>query len=183
MNVSETNLPGVLVIDPDVFSDCRGFFLEGFHVEKYRSIGIEESFVQDNLSRSTRGTLRGLHAQRLNPQGKLVSVTKGAVFDVAVDINPESATFATWFGIELNDENHRQLWIPAGYAHGFQVLSDSADFFYKCTDLYHPEDEIGVIWNDSDLAISWPVTNPTVSEKDQRLPTIKTVWDDPTPDT
>ena len=173
LNVIQTELDGVLVIEPKSFGDARGFFLETFQAERYRELaGIDLPFVQDNHSRSTRGVLRGLHAQRAHPQGKLVRVARGEVFDVAVDINPTSDTFGKWVGVNLSDENHRQMWVPPGYAHGFVVLSEVADFEYKCTDLYYPEDEIGVIWNDSQVNIDWPISNPVISEKDARLPTL-----------
>lgn len=173
MNVIETVLPGVLIIEPKVFGDHRGFFLESFQVERYREAGIALPFVQDNHSRSRRGVLRGLHFQRTRPQGKLVSVSRGAVYDVAVDINPQSPTCGRFVGVELNDENHRQLWVPPGYAHGFCVISDTADFQYKCTDLYFPEDEGGLRWNDPQLDIPWPVENPSLSDKDQHNPTLR----------
>ncbi|MFJ2331017.1 dTDP-4-dehydrorhamnose 3,5-epimerase [Pseudomonas helleri] len=172
MNVIETALAGVLIIEPKVFGDQRGFFLEGFQTERYRDAGITLPFVQDNHSRSQHGVLRGLHFQRTRPQGKLVSVSRGSVYDVAVDINPESPTCGQFVGIELNDENHRQLWIPPGYAHGFCVLSETADFHYKCTDLYYPEDEGGLIWNDPEVNIPWPVDAPKLSAKDQCNPTL-----------
>ncbi len=173
MKVVETALPGVLIIEPTVHGDGRGFFLETFHAERYRrEAGIELPFVQDNHSRSGRGVLRGLHAQRRHPQGKLVRVTQGEVFDVAVDIRTGSATFGRWAGATLSDGNHRQLWVPPGFAHGFVVLSETADFVYRCTDYYHPEDEIGVRWDDPELAIDWPVSAPLLSAKDQMLPTL-----------
>ena len=172
MQVIKTKLPGVLIIEPKVFGDARGFFLESFHAERYAAAGITLPFVQDNHSRSARGVLRGLHFQRTRPQGKLVSVSRGAVFDVAVDINPASPTCGQYVGVELTDENHRQLWIPPGYAHGFCVLSDVADFQYKCTDLYCPEDEGGLLWNDPDVNIAWPISQPLLSAKDQANPTL-----------
>jgi dTDP-4-dehydrorhamnose 3,5-epimerase len=173
VNVIQTHLPGVCIIEPRVHGDARGFFIETFQAERYRqSAGITLPFVQDNHSRSARGVLRGLHAQNPHPQGKLVRVSRGAVFDVAVDIDPRSPTFGRWVGVELSDENHRQLWIPPGYAHGFQVISEYADFEYKCTDYYYPEAEIGVIWNDPELAIPWPIPDPKLSAKDLRLPTL-----------
>lgn len=174
MKVIETRLPGVRIIEPKAFGDSRGFFVETFQVERYRELaGIELPFVQDNHSRSTRGVLRGLHAQNPHPQGKLVRVSTGSVFDVAVDINPHSPTFGQWVGVELSDTNHRQLWIPPGYAHGFQVLSDIADFEYKCTDYYHPEAEVGVIWNDPEVGIEWPLPDEArLSPKDTKLPTL-----------
>ena len=173
MKVIETALAGVLIIEPKAFGDQRGFFLETFQTERYREVGIELPFVQDNHSRSQRGVLRGLHFQRTRPQGKLVSVSWGSVYDVAVDINPDSPTCGQFVGVELNDENHRQLWVPPGYAHGFCVLSEVADFQYKCTDLYHPEDEGGLIWSDPDVNIPWPVETPKLSAKDQCNPTLR----------
>ena len=173
MNVIQTQLPGVLIIEPKVFGDERGFFLECYQEERYRDAGIEPPFVQDNHSRSQYGVLRGLHFQRNRPQGKLVRVTRGAVYDVAVDINPESATCGEFVGVELTADNHLQLWIPPGYAHGFCVLSDIADFQYKCTDLYLPEEEGGLIWNDPDVNIPWPVEAPKLSEKDLRHPSLR----------
>lgn len=173
MKISTTALPGVLIIEPKAFGDARGFFLETFQSQRYAKAGITLPFVQDNHSRSQRGVLRGLHFQRQHPQGKLVSVSRGAVFDVAVDINPNSATFAQYVATVLNDENHLQMWIPPGYAHGFCVLSDVADFHYKCTELYEPTDEAGIIWNDPDVNIAWPLNNPLLSEKDQKLPYLR----------
>ena len=173
MKVIETALAGVVIIEPKVFGDQRGFFLESFQTERYREAGIELPFVQDNHSRSQRGVLRGLHFQRTRPQGKLVSVSRGSVYDVAVDINPDSPTCGQFVGVELNDENHRQLWVPPGYAHGFCVLSDVADFQYKCTDLYYPEDEGGLIWNDPEVNIPWPIETPKLSAKDQCNPTLR----------
>ncbi len=172
MNVVETLLPGVLIIEPKVFGDHRGFFKETFQIERYQEAGIDLSFVQDNHSRSQRGVLRGLHWQKTRPQGKLVSCAMGAVFDVTVDVNPSSETFGIYVGVELSAENHRQLWIPPGYAHGFCVLSETADFQYKCTDLYFPEDEGGLIWNDPEVSIEWPIESPSLSEKDLSLPTL-----------
>lgn len=173
MNVIETALPGVLIIEPKAFGDHRGFFLETFQVERYREAGITLPFVQDNHSRSQRGVLRGLHFQKTRPQGKLVSVSRGAVYDVAVDIDPASATYGQFVGVELNDDNHRQLWIPPGYAHGFCVLSEVADFQYKCTDFYFPADEGGLLWNDPDVGIPWPITEPQLSAKDVNNPRLR----------
>ena len=172
MNITETKLSGVLIIEPKVFGDARGFFKETFQAERYREAGIEYTFVQDNYSRSQKGVLRGLHFQITKPQGKLVSCPKGAVFDVAVDIDPESTTYGQYVGVELTEENHKQLWVPPGYAHGFCVLSETADFQYKCTDYYDPSDEGGVIWNDPDVAIDWPIADPSLSSKDALLPTL-----------
>lgn len=169
MKVIETKLSGVLIIKPEVFGDSRGFFKESFQTERYREIGIEYDFVQDNHSRSHKGVLRGLHFQIAKPQGKLVSCSRGAVFDVAADVNPISATFGHYVGIELTEENHFQLWVPPSYAHGFCVLTDFADFQYKCTDYYDPSDESGIIWNDPQININWPIKNPILSEKDSKL--------------
>jgi len=173
MKIIETKLPGVLIIEPKVFGDVRGFFKEAFQVQRYREAGIEHEFVQDNHSRSQKGVLRGLHFQITKPQGKLVSCSQGAVFDVAVDVDPESATFGQYVGIELTEDNHRQFWVPPGYAHGFCVLTDTADFQYKCTDYYDSSDEGGLIWNDPDVAIDWPIDQPLLSDKDAKLPTLK----------
>lgn len=172
MKVTETKLPGVLVIEPKVFGDTRGFFKEVFQAERYKAAGVDIPFVQDNHSRSQKGVLRGLHFQKTRPQGKLVSCSYGAVYDVAVDIDPNSATFGSFVGIELSGENHLQLWIPPGYAHGFCVLSDVADFHYKCTDCYFPSDEGGLIWNDPEVAIDWPVRNPLLSDSDRNHPRL-----------
>ena len=173
MNVIETALPGVLIIEPKAFGDHRGFFLETFQVERYREAGITLPFVQDNHSRSQRGVLRGLHFQKTRPQGKLVSVSRGAVYDVAVDIDPSSATYGKFVGVELNDDNHRQMWVPPGYAHGFCVLSEVADFQYKCTDFYFPADEGGLAWNDPDVGIPWPIEAPQLSAKDANNPRLR----------
>ena len=173
MKVTQTDLPGVVIIEPKVFGDERGFFLETFQAERYGSLaGISSRFVQDNHSRSRRGVLRGLHVQKQQPQGKLVRAARGEIFDVAADIDPRSPTFGRWVGVTLSDTNHRQLWIPPGYAHGFVVISEIADFEYKCTDYYHPQSETGVIWNDPDLDIAWPIEDPVLSDKDKRLPTL-----------
>nr|WP_255651917.1 MULTISPECIES: dTDP-4-dehydrorhamnose 3,5-epimerase [unclassified Corallococcus] len=166
-------IPDVLLIEPKVFGDDRGFFLESFHAKRYADVGVVGPFVQDNLSRSVKGTLRGLHFQEPNAQGKLVQCLAGAVWDVAVDIRKGSPTFGRWVAAELTGENKHQLWVPAGFAHGFCVVSDSADFFYKCTALYSPESERSVVWNDPDLAIPWPVKEPLLSPKDQRAPRLK----------
>ncbi len=171
MKIIETALPGVLIIEPKVFGDARGFFSETFHQERYASHGIPGDnlqFVQDNHSRSSKGVLRGLHFQLEHPQGKLVQVVTGTVFDVVADVCPKSPTYRQWVGVELSEDNHRQLWVPPGYAHGFCVLSDVADFQYKCTDFYHPEDEGGVLWNDPDIGIDWPLgSEPGLCDKDR----------------
>ena len=172
MNISETALPGVLIIAPKLFGDARGFFLESWNQQAFASAGLTMDFVQDNHSRSARGVLRGLHYQLENPQGKLVRVTQGAVFDVAVDIRRSSPHFGQWVGVELNDDNHRMLWIPPGFAHGFLVLSESADFLYKCTSLYHPASDRGIRWDDPDIGIAWPDVGmaPQLSGKDAAAP-------------
>lgn len=173
MNIIETILPGVLIIEPDVFGDSRGFFLEIYQQQRYTEAGITDLFIQDNHSHSARGVLRGLHLQINKPQGKLVWVDNGSVFDVAVDINPESDTCGQHVALELSDENHTQMYIPPGYAHGFLVLSETADFYYKCTEYYYPDDQGGIIWNDPDLNIDWPIKNPELSARDQQLPTLQ----------
>jgi dTDP-4-dehydrorhamnose 3,5-epimerase len=170
MRFLPTELPGVLIVEPDVHRDARGFFLETFHERKYREGGIEAAFVQDNHSRSTRGTLRGLHAQRTRPQGKLIRVIEGEIFDVAVDIRRGSPAFRRWVGVTLSSENFRQCWVPPGFAHGFCVTSDVAEVEYKCTDFYDKADEIGVLW--SSAGIDWPVKDPLLSAKDAALPRI-----------
>ena len=171
MRILNTDLPGVLVLEPDVFRDPRGYFLETFHERKYRESGIAHSFVQDNQSRSTRGTLRGLHAQLRKPQGKLVRALQGEIFDVAVDIRPGSPTFGKWTGAKLSDD-FRQMFIPPGFAHGFCVLSAVAEVAYKCTDFYDRSDEIGLRWNDPAVGIAWPIRDPLLSDKDAALPTL-----------
>lgn len=167
MNVIKTKLDGCVIIEPKVFGDERGFFLETFQAERYISeAGITLPFVQDNHSRSSRSVLRGLHFQRTKPQGKLVRVVRGQVYDVAVDIRKGSPTYGQWEGLILSEGNKTQLWVPPGFAHGFVVLSDTADFEYKCTDYYDPSDEGTILWNDSDLNIPWPIDNPILSNKD-----------------
>jgi dTDP-4-dehydrorhamnose 3,5-epimerase len=173
MKVIKTKLPGVVIIEPKVFGDHRGFFLESYHTERYAAeAGIELSFVQDNHSRSSKGVLRGLHYQISKPQGKLVRVVRGEVLDVALDINPQSSTYGEYEAVLLSEDNYRQFWVPPGYAHGFVVLSDIADFEYKCTDFYDPSDEGGVIWNDPQVGIDWQCDNPKLSDKDLKLPTL-----------
>ncbi len=168
MQIMKTSLPDVLLIEPRVFGDERGFFVETWQKKFFEEAGIQEPFVQDNHSRSTAGVLRGLHFQLEHPQGKLVRVSQGSVFDVAVDVRIGSPTFGQWYGAELTAENHRQLWVPPGFAHGFCVLSDVADFQYKCTDYYCPDCEGGIAWNDPDINIDWPITTPpSLSAKDQ----------------
>jgi dTDP-4-dehydrorhamnose 3,5-epimerase len=167
-----TEIPGVIIIEPDVHRDPRGFFLETYHEGKYAEGGIRGPFVQDNHSFSVRGTLRGLHAQRRHPQGKLVRAVDGEMFDVAVDIRRGSPTFARWTGVSLSGENFRQLYIPPGFAHGFCVLSERVHVEYKCTAFYDREDEFGVAWNDPDIGICWPVSTPALSAKDAGAPRL-----------
>jgi dTDP-4-dehydrorhamnose 3,5-epimerase len=173
LKVVSTGLPGVILVEPKVFGDARGHFFESYHAARYAEAGMPSEFVQDNVSRSVKGTLRGLHFQDPHPQGKLVYCARGAVFDVAVDIRKGSATFGKWFGAELSEDNHRQMWVPPGFAHGFCVLTDTADFFYKCTDFYHPEHDRGVAWDDPDIGVVWPVESPILSEKDRKLPRLR----------
>ena len=170
MKFLQTDLPGVVIVEPDVFRDSRGFFLETFHAERYRQGGIPCDFVQDNQSRSVRGTLRGLHAQRRRPQGKLVRAVRGEIFDVAVDVRPGSPTFGKWVGARLSEESFRQMFIPPGFAHGFCVLSDIAEVEYKCSDFYDRADEIGARWDSA--GIEWPIKDPLLSPKDAALPTL-----------
>lgn len=177
MKVISTNIFDVKIIEPKIFGDSRGFFLETFEKKRYQEmLEIDLDFVQDNHSRSSKNVLRGLHFQTSNPQGKLVRVVRGEVFDVAVDIRPESPTFGQWEGVLLNEENKTQFWIPPGLAHGFVVLSDIADFEYKCTDYYNPANEACLIWNDPDVGISWPVDCPKLSEKDKLGKTLKELF-------
>ena len=173
MKVTPTQHPEVLLVEPDIFQDDRGFFIETYHTEKYRAQGLPGVFVQDNHSRSTKGVLRGLHYQLEHPQGKLVRVVSGEVFDVSVDIRTGSPYFGKWVGVFLSGENHRQVYIPPGFAHGFCTLSEQADFLYKCTDHYVPGDEYGIIWNDPDIAIEWPQLELIFSEKDIRFPQLR----------
>ena len=177
MNILPTRLPGVLIIEPDVYRDERGWFLETYHCDKYEEAGLSFSFVQDNCSSSVRGTLRGLHAQISRPQGKLVRVTKGEIFDVAVDIRRGSPTFAVWESVILSAENFKQLYIPPGFAHGFFVLSDIAEVEYKCTDVYTPGDEITIAWNDGQIGIQWPNHSQILSPKDTAGQSLQVLWD------
>ena len=167
MNITQTPLEGVLLIEPKVFGDSRGFFFESWNSERYAETGLDRSFVQDNVSLSRQGILRGLHFQNPLPQGKLVQVLQGAVFDVAVDIRRGSPTFGQWYGVTLSADNHLQLFVPEGFAHGFCVVSDTALFTYKCTDFYRPVHEYSLAWNDPDVGIAWPITNPSLSGKDE----------------
>jgi dTDP-4-dehydrorhamnose 3,5-epimerase len=168
-----TGIPAVVLVEPDVFRDPRGFFLETFHEEKYSKGGIAGPFVQDNHSRSTRGTLRGLHAQLRRPQGKLVRAVRGEVFDVAVDIRKGSPTFGKWVSTVLSEESFRQIFVPPGFAHGFCVLSEIAEIEYKCTEFYFREDEIGIRWDDPALGIPWPIREPLLSPRDAALPALE----------
>ena len=177
MRVLPTDLPEVLVVEPKVFGDLRGFFLESYHAERYREMGIAASFVQDNHSRSEGPVLRGLHAQRRKPQGKLVRVIEGEIWDVAVDVRRGSPRFGRWVSVVLSAANFRQIWVPPGFLHGFCVLRSPAQIEYKVTDFYDPSDEIGVLWSDPELAIPWPVGEPLLSEKDRRLPPLAEILD------
>jgi dTDP-4-dehydrorhamnose 3,5-epimerase len=175
MNVIATDIPEVLIIEPKLFGDPRGFFLETYQFERYAANGISRPFVQDNLSRSSRGILRGLHLQNPMTQGKLVSVLRGKVLDVAVDVRRGSPTFGRHVAVELSEDNRRQLWVPRGFAHGFAVLSEIADFAYKCDDNYSPKDEIVVRWNDPELAIVWRVDSPSLSTRDAAAPLLREI--------
>ena len=174
MQVQQTDLPGVVVIEPRIFQDERGFFLETYNDARYREAGITCGFVQDNHSRSRKGILRGLHFQVTQPQDKLVWCLQGEVWDVAVDLRPGSATFGKWCGVTLTSDKKNQIFVPAGFAHGFVVMSETAEVMYKCSTLYKPDDESGVIWNDPELAIEWPIDfEPTLSAKDAAMPTLR----------
>ena len=175
LKLIDTSIPEVLLIEPNVYRDSRGFFLEAFHLRKYKNIGIEQVFVQDNFSHSGHGIIRGLHYQLRHPQGKLIFVIKGEIFDVAVDIRRDSPTFGQWFGTHLSAENKRQIYVPEGFAHGFCVLSESADVLYKCTDFYDSEDDYGILWEDETIAIDWPVKRPVISDKDSRFQRLNDV--------
>ncbi|ARU06962.1 dTDP-4-dehydrorhamnose 3,5-epimerase [Comamonas serinivorans] len=178
MQALSTAIDGVFILEPKLFGDARGFFTESYNRRVFEELtGAQVDFVQDNHSRSAKGVLRGLHYQLHQPQGKLVRVVRGAVFDVAVDIRRSSPTFGQWVGVELTEDNHRQLWVPAGMAHGFVVLSDSADFLYKATDFYAPQHERGIAWNDPAIAIDWPlaahgIAQPLLSDKDKAAPLL-----------
>lgn len=175
MNITQTEISDVLIIEPKVFGDERGFFFESFNKKKFtETVGVDVDFVQDNHSKSSRGVLRGLHYQIKQPQGKLVRVTSGEVFDVAVDLRKSSVTFGQWVGVLLTSENYRQLWVPEGFAHGFVVLSDTAEFLYKTTNYYAPEYERSIRWNDPEIAIDWPINyEPQLSEKDKKGSLLK----------
>ena len=177
MKFVETELPGVILVEPQVHRDDRGFFLETYHVEKFAAGGIDGRFVQDNHSKSQRGTLRGLHAQWRRPQGKLVRCLDGEIWDVAVDVRKGSPTFGRWVGVTLSSDDFRQLWVPPGFLHGFVVTSETAEVEYKCTDVYDPGFELGVLWNDPDIGIAWPVDEPILSGKDAAAPRLAEVQD------
>lgn len=175
MNIIKTDLPEVLIIEPELFGDQRGFFLETYQFERYAQSGVAQPFVQDNLSRSRHGVLRGLHLQNPGTQGKLVSALRGRVLDVAVDVRVGSPNFGRHVAVELSEDNRRQLWVPRGFAHGFAVLSEMADFFYKCDELYSPKDEISVRWNDPAIGIDWGLADPSLSPKDADAPLLADV--------
>jgi len=172
MDIIPASIEDVLIIKPRVFRDQRGFFMETYQQDRYRDIGINKNFVQDNLSFSVKGTLRGLHFQIKHPQAKLVQVISGEIFDVAVDIRPGSPTYGKWTGIYLSEQTLTQVFVPEGFAHGFCVLSETAHFLYKCSDFYAPDDEGGILWSDPDIAIDWPIKDPVVSDKDRRHPCL-----------
>lgn len=172
MRVIATRLPGVLIVEPTVFQDERGFFLETYHAQRYAEAGVDVTFVQDNHSRSRRDTLRGLHFQRTRPQGKLVRAIAGEIFDVAADVDPASPTYRQWVAVSLSADNFRQFYVPPGYAHGFCVVSEVAEVEYKCTEFYDPADEGGVMWNDPALAITWPTRTPILSDRDRTHPPL-----------
>ena len=172
MKVIKTKLPDCMIIEPKIYGDERGFFLETFQDNRDSEAGISLPFVQDNHSRSVKGVLRGLHFQKTKPQGKLVRVVRGEVFDVAVDLRKESPTFGDWESVVLSEDNKKQFWVPPGFAHGFLVLSPVVDFEYKCTDYYDPSDEVSLLWSDPDLNIPWPIMNPVLSTKDERAPLL-----------
>ena len=177
MRFLPTSLPGVIIVEPDVYQDERGFFLETYHLRKYRDAGIPLTFVQDNHSRSVYGTIRGLHAQQHHPQGKLIRAIEGEIFDVAVDIRRGSPTFLHWVAITLSAQNFRQCYVPAGFAHGFCVISPMAEIEYKCTDFYNPADELHVRWDDPDIDIHWPIATPIQSPKDRAAPYLREVFE------
>ncbi len=178
IKVTPCDIDGLYVIEPKVFGDERGYFVETYNKQEFASNGLDMEFVQDNQSKSKKGVLRGLHFQKQHPQGKLVRVLSGEVFDVAVDIRKGSDTYGKWFGVVLSEENMKQFYVPEGFAHGYYVLSDNAVFSYKCTDFYHPEDEGGILWNDPEIGIQWPVEDGVevvLSEKDQRREGIRSL--------
>ena len=174
MKVTESGIKGVFIIEPDVYEDDRGFFMETFHNERYRKLlGTNLDFVQDNISRSSKNVLRGMHFQKNYPQGKIVSASRGEILDVVVDLRKDSPTFGTWESFRLSEKNKLQVWIPPRFAHGFLVVSDSADIDYKCTEYYHPEDELCLMWNDPEVAIDWTINDPILTEKDKKGLSLK----------
>ncbi len=174
MKVTESGIKGAYTIEPDVYIDDRGFFMETFHIERYRKLlGINLDFVQDNISRSSKNVLRGMHFQKNYPQGKIVKASRGEILDVVVDLRKDSPTYGTWESFRLSEKNKLQVWIPPGFAHGFLVMSDSADFEYKCTEYYHPEDELCLMWNDPEVAIDWTINDPILTEKDKKGLSLK----------
>jgi dTDP-4-dehydrorhamnose 3,5-epimerase len=175
MKVIATEIEGPLIIEPDVYRDQRGFFMETYHIERYRNCGIDSRFVQDNVSRSVKGVLRGLHYQIAHPQAKLVQVLEGEIYDVAVDLRQDSPAFGKWVGVTLSGRNLRQFFIPEGFAHGFCVTSETVLFSYKCGDFYFPEDEGGILWSDPSLGIDWPIERPVLSDRDRNQPLLKDV--------
>ncbi len=175
MKVTKTKLEGVLVFEPKVFGDARGFFMETWNYQRYKEAGLDVKFVQSNLSKSAKGVLRGLHFQNPNPQGKLVQILTGEVYDVAVDIRHGSPTFGQWHGELLSGDNNKQFYIPEGFAHGFCVLSESAIFSYMCTNVYDAKSDFSILWNDPDLNIDWPINEPLLSEKDKQAPTLSSL--------
>jgi dTDP-4-dehydrorhamnose 3,5-epimerase len=175
MLVKKTGLAGLLLIEPACFGDDRGFFLEAFQAERYREHGISDKFLQDNHSRSRRNVLRGIHFQVKRPQAQIVTVMRGRIFDVAVDLRPSSSSFARWYGVELSDEGPRQLYMAPGFGHGFCVISEFADLHYKVSQSYDPADEGGLIWNDSEVGIAWPIANPAISDRDRTFPPLRQI--------
>lgn len=181
MNIITTPLEGLLIIEPTAFEDPRGFFMETYHQGRYVKAGIKNIFVQDNLSCSVKGTIRGLHFQIRYPQAKLVQALTGEIFDVVVDVRPGSSTFSKWIGIRLSDKNRRQVFIPEGFAHGICILSETAHLLYKCSEFYVPDDEGGILWSDPDIGIQWPVENPVISKKDKKFPKLSELTDEQLP--
>ena len=173
MEIKKTSIEGLFIINPEVFSDKRGYFYESFNLRKFNHHFPGINFVQDNFSKSTEGVLRGMHYQKRNPQGKLVQVTLGSVFDVVVDLREGSSSFGGWYGVELSDENKKQFWIPPGFAHGFQVLTKEVHFQYKCTEFYYPKDEHSLLWSDTSVGIEWHDMDKIISKKDQRGKALK----------
>jgi len=178
VTINDTSMEGVKLLEPDIFNDERGYFFESWNENQYRQFGLPQKFVQDNISSSKKGVIRGLHYQIPRPQGKLIFVLDGEIFDVVVDLRKKSPKFGTWYGVTLSDKRHQQLFVPAGFAHGFQVLNERATIQYKCTEFYSPSDEVGIRWDDPSLAIEWPVKEIVVSEKDRTLPLLEEISSD-----